>query len=237
MSIDDDLLLGEDDKAFEAALVTAVRSGAAGERRLLDALPFAPDGDRAVGIVAALGEADGPAGVAVLRAIVAEPVDPLEVRTTALLSLTKRQGVEAPDVLLGCLDDADPQMPGYALLGLASTGDDRAWHDVLAWLRDELRQRPADPEHDFDERAPATQSALVAAVCYLARHAARSWDRQQPVLRLLRWRWNHLGGTEQRWLAACWPACDPARPDEYDGLDATWFADWISYPMFSASFG
>jgi len=33
-----------------------------------------------------------------------------EARTTAVVTLAKRQGVAAPDVLLGCLTDWDPPL-------------------------------------------------------------------------------------------------------------------------------
>jgi hypothetical protein len=42
VSIEFDLLSADQD-AFEAALLSAVRSGALGERRLLDVLPLASD--------------------------------------------------------------------------------------------------------------------------------------------------------------------------------------------------
>ena len=229
-------LLDEDEDAFEAALVAAVHAGPSGERSLLNALRSTGTEDRAAGLVAALGEAEGPDGVAALRAIVAQPVDPLEVRTTAVVALTKRQGAAASDVLLGCLVDPDRLMPGYALMGLASVGDDRAWHEVLEWLRGTLNDREANPPHDFDDRTLVAQSDIVAAVSYLARHAAESWDMQQPVIHMLRLRWDRLRGAEQRWLSANWPACDPSQPESFTALDPTWFADWISEPLFEALF-
>ncbi len=119
---------------------------------------------------------------------------------------------------------------------MASVSDDRAWDEVLVRLVRELDGLPAHPEHDYDDRAMVTQSTVVAAVSYLGRHAAARWDRQQPVVRLLRSRWERLAGAEQRWLDTCWPACDPSRPEEFMKLDATWFADWISCPMFNAIF-
>ncbi|MFI7547362.1 HEAT repeat domain-containing protein [Actinoplanes sp. NPDC049599] len=233
MNLEIDLLSADED-VFEAALVAAVKSGATGERKLLDALSSARDEERAAGIVSALGEAEGPDGVAVLRGIVAQPADPLEVRTTAIVALTKRQGVEASDVLLGCLIDWDDLMPGYALLGLASVGDDRAWPEVLQWLRQTLDSREPNPQHDFADRTLVAQSDIVAAVAYLARHAAGSWEKQQPVVQLLRSRWNRLRGAEQRWLTVNWSACDPAHPDSCTDLDPAWFADWISEPLFEA---
>ncbi|WP_433825922.1 hypothetical protein ACQP2E_27910 [Actinoplanes sp. CA-015351] len=231
MSVESDLL-SEDEDTFEAALVAAVASGASGERKLLDALGAAQDENHAAGIVSALGEVDGPDGPAVLREIIAQPADPLEVRTTALVALTKREGVAASGVLLGCLTDGDPHMPGYALMGLASVGDDRARGEVLGWLRHTLEGRPANPEHDFDDRTLVAQSDIVAAVSYLARHSAASWEKQEPVVRLLRSRWDRLRGAEQRWLTVNWSACDPAHPETVTALDPTWFADWISEPLF-----
>jgi HEAT repeat protein len=229
-------LLDEDEDAFEAALVAAVQAGPSGERSLLNVLRSTRDEERAAGLVSALGEADGPDGVAVLRRIVAQSADPLEVRTTAVVALTKRQGVAASDVLLGCLVDSDRLMPGYALMGLACVGDDRAWHEVLELLRRTLNDREAYPPHDFDDRTLVVQSDIVAAVSYLARHAGESWDRQRPVVHLLRSRWDRLRGAEQRWLSANWPACDPSQPESLTALDPTWFADWIGEPLFEALF-
>ena len=229
-------LLDEDEDVFETALLAAVHAGPSGERSLLNALRSTRTEDRATGLVAALGEADGPDGVEALRAIVAQPVDPLELRTTAVVALTKRQGAAASDVLLGCLVDPDPSMPGYALMGLASVGDDRAWREVLEWLRSTLNDRQANHPHDFDDRTLVAQSDIVAAVSYLAQHAAESWDRQQPVVHLLRLRWDRLRGAEQRWLTVSWPACDPSQPQVFTELEPTWFADWISEPLFDALF-
>ncbi|WP_250006544.1 HEAT repeat domain-containing protein [Actinoplanes sp. M2I2] len=227
-------LLSEDESIFQAALAEAVRSGASGERQLLDALGSVQDEDQAAGIVSALGEAEGPGGVAALREIIAETDDPLEIRTTAVVALTKRQGVEASDVLRAGLTDEDPDLPGYALMGLAGTGDDRAWSDVLEWLRLFLDSQEPDPEHDFEDRVLVAQSDVVAAVAYLARHSVSDGERQQVVVALLRSRWNRLRGAEQRWLTAHWPAGDPAQPESFTRLDATWFADWISMPLFAA---
>ncbi|WP_250009799.1 HEAT repeat domain-containing protein [Actinoplanes sp. M2I2] len=227
-------LLSEDEDAFQAALIEAVRSGASGERELLAALGSVQDEDQAAGIVSALGEAQGPGGVAALREIIAEPDDPLEVRTTAVVALTKRQGVEATDVLRACLNDRDRHMLGYALKGLASVGDDRAWSDVLEWLRQYLDEQPPNPEHDLEDRVLVAQSRAVPAAAYLARHSASDWERQRPVVALLRSRWNRLRGAEQRWLTAHWPASDPALPESFTQLDATWFADWVSRPLYKA---
>lgn len=225
-----------DEEAFEAALVGAVRSGASGERELIGALASARDEDRATGIVSALGEADGPDGVAVLRNIIARPVDPLGLRTTALVALAKRQGPAASDVLRVCLLEEDQATAAYALVGLAGVGDDRAWPEVFRWLSqalDELEPDP-DPDHDFDDRTLAAQSDIAAAIAYLARHSASDRGKQQPVVALLRSRWNRLRGAEQRWLTVHWPASDPAQAESFTVLDATWIADWISGPVFEA---
>jgi hypothetical protein len=164
---------------------------------------------------------DGPEGVGALRAIVAQRVDPLEVRTTALVALAKRQRAAASDVLLACLNDWDDLMPGYALLGLAAYGDDRAWGEIVDWLRATLHSQGANPEHDFDDRTVMVQSQILVAVAYLARHSAGDWDRQHPVVRLLRSRWNRLRGSEQRWITVTWPACDPSQPEALAELDAS----------------
>jgi hypothetical protein len=157
-------LSDEDEDAFEAALVAAVRAGPSGERSLLNALRSTGTGDRAAGFVAALGEAEGPDGVAALRGIVAQPVDPLEVRTTAVVALTKRQGVAASDVLLGCLVARIASCRDMPLMGLASVGDDRAWHEVLEWLRGTLNDREANPPHDFVDRTSVAQFGKLVRV-------------------------------------------------------------------------
>ena len=49
-----------------------------------------------------------------------------------------------------------------------------------------------DPQRDFDDRTLAGQPDILAAVTYLAHHSASDFDRQQPVVTLLRSRWNRL---------------------------------------------
>ena len=171
-------LLSDDEDVLEAAIAAAVKAGAPGERGLLDTLRFAHDEHHAAGIVSALGEVDGPDGVAVLREIIAQPEDPLEVRTTALVALTKRQGVAASDVLLTCLSDWHHFMPGYALMGLASVGDDRAWPDVMDWLRRDLDSVEPNPEHDFDDRTLVAQSDIKWSQSL--RQASKTSDAATP---------------------------------------------------------
>ncbi|MEU4420789.1 hypothetical protein AB0F81_09190 [Actinoplanes sp. NPDC024001] len=221
--------------SFETALTDAVHAGPRGERALLAALAAAPDEDHACDLVAALGEADGPDGPAILRAVAVDPNRSAPERCAALIALAKRSGPAAGDVCARALADPDESIRDYALLALAAAGDDRAWAAVLAEL-ERLLQRPADPDRDLDERTLSGQSTLLTAVCYLGRHAATDPQRQRAVTGLVRRRWDRVHGAEQRWLTVHWPACDPNRPDTATTLDATWLTDWISWPMFSALF-
>ncbi|WP_305782576.1 HEAT repeat domain-containing protein [Symbioplanes lichenis] len=233
MSLESDLL-DDDYDVFESALRRAVRSGPSGERKLLDALAVVRDDEVAAGLVAALGEADGPEGVAALREIFTRPEDPLGLRTNAVLALAKRQGPAASDVLFACLGDADEDVRSMAMIAFASTGDDRGRAEVLERLRGVLDGRPSPAPYEMDDRTLVIHSDVLPAVCYLARHAAVSWERQEPVVRLLRSHWDRLFAAEQRWLSVHWPACDPAQPEVFGELNPTWFADWVSAPMLDA---
>nr|BFE72804.1 hypothetical protein GCM10020092_061050 [Actinoplanes digitatis] len=173
-TVDLDAGLGDaaDHDAFEAALTGAVGAGAPGERALLAALAATSDEERFCGLVAALGEADGPDGSAVLGDIALRPGMSAAVRLCALIALAKRAGVAATDVYARALADPDDEVRGDALLALASAGDDRAQRLVLAELRRRLEVRSRIPLFDMDERALSFQSKILSAVCYLGRHAA-----------------------------------------------------------------
>ncbi|MBB4763642.1 HEAT repeat domain-containing protein [Amorphoplanes digitatis] len=237
-TVDLDAGLGDaaDHDAFEAALTGAVGAGAPGERALLAALAATSDEERFCGLVAALGEADGPDGSAVLGDIALRPGMSAAVRLCALIALAKRAGVAATDVYARALADPDDEVRGDALLALASAGDDRAQPAVLAELRRRLEVRSRIPLFDMDERALSFQSKILSAVCYLGRHAAGDEARQRAVTGVVRPRWDRLYGAEQRWLTTYWPACDPARPAAFNQLDPTWLADWVSWPLFNALF-
>ncbi|MET8148834.1 hypothetical protein, partial [Actinoplanes sp. NPDC005259] len=202
----------------------------------LAALAATSKEDRFSDLVAALGEADGPDGSAVLGDIALRPGMSAGVRRCALIALAKRAGVAATDVYARALADPDDEVRGGALLVLASAGDDRARAAVLAELRRLLELSSPHPLLDMQEHALSSLSKTLSAVCYLGRHAAGSETRQRAVTALVRPRWDRLYGAEQRWLTAYWPACDPARPEAFNELDPTWLADWVSRPLFNARF-
>jgi biotin carboxyl carrier protein len=179
MSLDSDLV-DDDYDVFQSALRRAVRSGASGERKLLDALAVVRDDEQAAGLVAAVGEADGPDGVAALREIFTRPDDPLGMRTNAVLALAKRQGVAASDVLVTWIGDADEDVRRMAMIALASAGDDRGTGEVLRRLQRVLDGRPSPAPYEMNDRTLVIHSDVLPAVCYLARHAAVSWEKQQP---------------------------------------------------------
>lgn len=219
---------------FEAALAGAVSAGALGERALLAALAATADEERVCGIVAAIGETEGPDGPAVLGDIALQPGMSADVRRCALIALGKRVGVAATDVYARALADPVDEVRGDGLLALASAGDDRAQPAVLAELQRLLELRSPNPPYDMDDHALSGRSEILSAVCYLGRHAAYSAAKQQAVISVIRPKWDRLHGAEQRWLSTRWPACDPSQPAAVNELDPTWLADWISWPLFSA---
>jgi hypothetical protein len=226
--------MGADDDEFESALADAVNAGPPGERRLIEAFaawPSDPDGERRGWILGAIGEADGPDGVALLGASIAESDDPY-LREVAVRAFAKREGVAATGLMVATLGDEDKSVREAAVASLAVAGDGRGWQPVWDLLWYHLDELPDGPLGDLG--ALALQSSVVPALCYLGRHAGAKPGRAEAVAKLMRAFWPRLYPAEQRWLAENWPACDPARPLDANVPDPVWLADWASDPMFSA---
>jgi hypothetical protein len=138
-------------RRFEAAVQAAVHLGAEGDQ-LLAALSDLR-GWRAIHVVVALGDVQGPDGGAVLRPTIATPgPGTSHQRCAALLALAKRERTGASDALAAVVDDRDSGVRHYALLGLAAVGDQRARDAAFTRLEATLRrQRQGD---DIDELTP-----------------------------------------------------------------------------------
>jgi HEAT repeat protein len=227
-------LLSPDEDQFESALVDAVNAGPPGERRLIDAFtasPGGPDDEQRGRILGAIGEADGPGGVAVLRAAIVGEDDPY-LREVAVQALAKREGVAATGRMVAALTDMDENVREAAVRSLAAAGDDRGWQAVSELLRSYLEGLSDDPLGDLG--AVTLQSSVLPALCYLGRHAAAEPGRAETAAGLVRASWRRLYPAEQRWLTENWPACDPAHPLAATVPDPTWLADWASHPFFDA---
>jgi hypothetical protein len=213
---------------FEAAVRAAVDLGADGDRLLagLDDLR----GWRAVYVMAALGDVDGPWGAAVLRRTIAlRGRGTADLRCAALLALAKREKGAASESLAEMVDDADAAVRRYAVMGLAAVGDARAWDAVFARLTATLgRTRTTEEGSDL--------SPVVLAVVYLLRHVGASDGRAESVVSLLRRRWLRLTERERRWFGQHRPAAAtgagtggvPALPDP--AALQRWLLD---HPLFS----
>jgi HEAT repeat protein len=133
------------DADFAVAVKDLVMAGPAGEVELVNALSDVSI-PRRLTIVAALGDAQGEAGFAALRRVLAESHTNTDTRCAALLALAKRDGVGASPELAGHLNHRSRSVRSYAMRGLAVVGDDRAWAVAMKVLRRLLdRSVPAHP--------------------------------------------------------------------------------------------
>jgi len=177
--------------------------------------------DRVV-LAAHLGDLRGAAGDAALRQV-ADAAGPgtTDLRAAALLALAKRLGPEATRDLEVGLDAANAVVKDYAVIGLAGAGDDRAWDQVLSYLRAVLRRA----------QRSAVQSEAAMAVAYLARHGADP-ERHTQLVDFIRDHWAAID--EEEWFARLWPAIAPGGPprDLVPAPDAAAFQEWARHPLF-----
>jgi hypothetical protein len=213
-------------RTFEAAVEAAVGLGAAGDALLAGLEDLR--GWRALYVIVALGDVDGPHGGAVLRrAIAARGRGTSDRRCAALLALAKRERVGASETLSTAVGDADAAVREYAVMGLAAVGDGRAWdavHVRLTAMLARQRARAGEP------------STVVLAVVYLLRHVADDRGRAAAVVSILRRRWNRLFVGERRWFAEHWPAVDPVAgaADEPELPDPAALQRWLlENPLFA----
>ena len=151
-----------------------------------------------------LGDLRGDEGTAALREV-ARDARPgtRDLRSVALLALAKRCGNEATPYLVMGLDDRDPAVKDYAVLGLAGAGDDRGWQAVFDRLRTVLRRGSRVFGH----------TEILVAVAYLAQHMDGHPDRKHALVRELRRRWSSLTAEEAGWFLIFWPEARPDGPD------------------------
>lgn len=196
-------LLHRREIVFDPAVGEAVAAGA--EEELLEALRGAAGFTRVV-LAAALGDLrrPGPADALLRELVRTAGPRTQDLRSAALVALAKRLGPAATDDFREALSTKDGGVRGYALACLAAVGDDRAWPDVLVWLR------TARPARVFGH------TPLACAVIYLARGLeARGAEDRQALVALLRRRWSVLvqdGAASE--LDNWWPEVAPDGPAE-----------------------
>jgi hypothetical protein len=117
-------------------------------------------------------------------------------RCVALSALAYRLAEDSTPDLIEALESSHSDARGYALIGLALVGDERAWAPVLQWLG------------SYKAGASRTRPPAVSqALCYLIRVS----DQERPigtVADLLRRRWTKLSADDRDWLADQWPDLD-----------------------------
>ncbi|MEV0713925.1 hypothetical protein [Asanoa sp. NPDC050611] len=207
------MLIDWDSDRHREQIAAAVHGGPAGEESLLAAWVSAP-AEMGSWLVAAVGEATGPAGTGFLRNLLADPAADADDRCAALVALAKRTGADASDVLADALLDPDADIRDYALIALSCVGDDRAVGHVHALLAMDL----ADP--DRQSLLLAIQSLIIPMATYLLRHATTS-SQEAELATLIREHASSLGRAEREWFTVHWPAAindhdDDIRPDIAD---------------------
>ena len=151
-------------------------------------------------IAAHLGDLAGDNGDAALRrAIRVSGPGSRDVRCASLLALAKRTGALATPDLIEGLSVPDAAVKDYAVIGLAGAGDDRAWEQVLRYLRSVLRRK----------RRAHGRSQVAYALAYLARHASDR-PRRSELVAFVRGRWDAID--EAEWFALLWPDAAPDGP-------------------------
>ena len=110
-----------------------------------------------------------------------------------------------PDLIEG-LGVPDAAVKDYAVIGLAGAGDDRAWGQVLGYLRSVLRRK---------RRAPG-RSHVAYALAYLARHVSDR-SRRSELVAYVRGHWDAVD--EAEWFARLWPEAAPDGP-QLDAVQA-----------------
>lgn len=186
---------------FETAVRAAVNGGIDGDSALAEALHHpqlqaASRSPERLLVAAALGDASGPAGPEALRRVLAGGKISRDLRCASLLALAKRIRAGAtPDLIRG-LAFPDGVVKSYAVIGLACTGDDRAWEAVLDRLLHLLRRSPLRQDRP---------SQVLVALAYLGQFATDP-ERSSRVRTEVRKRWNQLDPGERSWIGRYWPA-------------------------------
>ena len=154
-----------------------------------------------VTIAAHLGDLTGASGDAALRqAIRVSGPGSRDLRSASLLALAKRLGkLATPDLLEG-LAASDAGVKDYAVIGLAGTGDDQAWKQVLAYVRAVLRRK---------HRAHG-RSEVAFALAYLTQQVSDP-SRKSELVAFIRQHWTAID--EAEWFARLWPEAAPNGPD------------------------
>jgi hypothetical protein len=161
-------------------------------------------------VVAALGDAKGPAGVAAVRCEFAAAADHYatasrhsrsdyrDLMCACVWALGKRDGPGSTDILAEAGSHASAAVRDYGLVALAAVGDDRAWDDMLAGLRARLAKRIT---------SASRQGEALVVIAYLARHCGRDAGRRIRLAALLRERWTRL--PEAKMVAGRYPGVSP----------------------------
>ena len=104
-------------------------------------------------------------------------------------------GPGSTDILVEAAAHASAKVRDYGLVTLAAVGDDRAWDDMLADLRERLARRIT---------SASRQGEALVVIAYLARHCGRDAGRKIRLAGLLRERWTRV--PDAKMLAVRYPA-------------------------------
>ena len=96
-------------------------------------------------------------------------------------ALGKRGGPGSTDILVEAAAHTSAKVRDYGLVTLAAVGDDRAWDDMLADLRERLARRIT---------SASRQGEALVVIAYLARHCGRDASRKNRLAGLLGDRWS-----------------------------------------------
>lgn len=213
MSAADDLhrrLLHRREATADAAIAEAVALGQPGDTILASAMDDAT-GFRRVELAAAAGDlrAGGPADDALRRALRSTGPGTRDLRCAALVALAKRLGGAATPEFIEAFGQPDGVVKDYAVLCLATFGEDGAWQQVLTWLS----KRKARQEDEFSFVEPAGSHS---ALSYLLRQLPeQDGDAYLDLARVLRQRWAHLTEADrQRLSERIWPEVAPGGPED-----------------------
>ena len=173
-------------------------------------------------IAAHLGDFTGEAGDAALRrAVAVTGPRSRDLRCASLLALAKRCGAGATPDLVSGLSASDGSVKDYAVVGLAGAGDDRAWEQVLDYLRPVLRRK----------RRATGKSEVAIAIAYLAQHVADP-HRRALLVHFIRTHWAAID--ESDWFDHLWPEARPGGPPAADvpAPNAGAIRAWARDPLF-----
>jgi hypothetical protein len=219
-------LTSRSEPRFEAGMEAAIRSGADGERALVEALDQVAR-TRRPQIVYALREARGRLGStdALLQRLVEQESGPgsVELRVMAMGALAARAPVDAVPVLVRVLrSDPNAELKDSALRYLAAVGDESAIPEGRHRLLTQLRR----PSRDVEGR--------ITALAYLGQHVPPATTEMTDLVRSVRRHWRSVHPLLERpWLARHWPeiAPDGPPPPEVPGPDVQALRNWARSTM------